>query len=153
MEISNQKRSKQIKQIFNITGVVVVLVGLVLLWLKNDLAFFITAGIFAAYVGIAQFANLCYVNFSAGDGKILIRYYPVISILKKEYGSIEFPEQMLVDFKIEKSMGLADLNIVIRTKRGIAEYPSISLSALRKAEIEQIRDILTDIKHINRKGA
>ena len=41
------------------------------------------------------------------------------------------------NFKIEKAMGFADLTIAIKTKRGIAEYPSISLAALSKAEIEQ----------------
>ena len=153
MEISNQKRSKQIKQTFNITGIILVLIGLIFLWLKNDIAFFIAAGIFAAYVGLAQFANLCYVNFSTSNGKITIKYYPIISILKKEYESIEFPQQALVNYQIEESMGFADLEIAIKTKRGIAEYPSISLSAMSKAEIEQISIALSEIMKNNRKGA
>jgi hypothetical protein len=42
-------------------------------------------------------------------------------------------------------MGFNDLSIAIRTKRGIAEYPSISLTALSKEEIEQIRSALAEI--------
>jgi hypothetical protein len=145
MEISNQKRSKNIKRTFNLTGIVIVLVGLIFLWLKQDTAVLITAGVFAVYVGIAQFANLCYVYFSTENGKVLIRYYPVISILKKEYESIEFAHSALVNFDIEKAMGFADLTIAIRTKRGIAEYPSISLAALSKAEIDQISLALSEI--------
>jgi len=145
MEISNQKRSKQIKRTFNLTGILIVVVGLIFLWLKQDTAVLITAGVFAVYVGIAQFANLCYVFFSTENGKILIRYYPVISILKKEYESIEFAQSALVNFEIEKAMGFADLTIAIRTKRGIAEYPSISLAALSKAEINQISLALSEI--------
>lgn len=152
MEISNQNRSKQIKRTFNLTGIVIVLVGLVLLWLKQDTAVLITAGVFAIFVGIAQFANLCYVYFSTNNGKVLIRYYPVISILKKEYDSIEFSHQSLVNFQIERAMGFADLTIAIRTKRGIAEYPSISLAAMSKAEIEQISSALSEIMRNNRKG-
>jgi len=146
MEISNQKRSKNIKRTFNLTGIVIVLVGLIFLWLKQDTAVLITAGVFAVYVGIAQFANLCNVYFSTENGKVLIRYYPVISILKKNYESIEFAQSALVNFQIEKAMGFADLTIAIRTKRGIAEYPSISLAAMSKGEIEQISLALSEIR-------
>jgi len=146
MEISNQKRSKNIKRTFNLTGIVIVLVGLIFLWLKQDTAVLITAGVFAVYVGITQFANLCYVYVSTDNGKVLIRYYPVISILKKEYESIEFTHSALVNFQIEKAMGFADLTIAIRTKRGIAEYPSISLAAMSKGEIEQISLALSEIR-------
>jgi hypothetical protein len=152
MEISNQKRSKRIKQSFNITGIVIVIVGLILLWLKKDTAVLITAGVFALYVGIAQFANLCFVNFSTDNGRIRIKYYPVVSILKKEYESIEFAHQALFQFNIENSMGFSDLSIAIKTKRGIAEYPSISLAAMSKTEIDQIRIALTEILQKNRGG-
>jgi hypothetical protein len=150
MEISNQKRSKKIKQVFNTTGIVIALVALILLWLKKDTLVLITAGVFALYVGISLFINLCYINFNTDNGKVLIRYYPILSILKKEYESIEFDHQTLVNFQIENAMGFADLLIAIKTKRGIAEYPSISLSALTKAEIEQIRVALTEIMKNNR---
>jgi hypothetical protein len=152
MEISNQARSKKIKRAFNILGIAIVLIGLVFLWLKMDAAVLITAGVFAAYVGISMFANLCYVYFSTNNGKILIRYFPVISILKKEYESIEFAHQALVNFKIEKALGFTDLLIVIKTKRGIAEYPSISLAAMSKDEIEKIDLALSEIRRNNQKG-
>jgi hypothetical protein len=47
-------------------------------------------------------------------------------------------------------MGFADLEIVIKTKRGVAEYPSISLAAMSKVEIEQIRTALSEIRRNNR---
>ncbi|HLN72531.1 MAG: hypothetical protein ACM3O8_01830 [Methylococcaceae bacterium] len=145
MEFSNQERTKNIKRTFNIIGVVIVIIGLIFLALKQDIAVMITVGVFVVYVGISQFANLCYVFFSTENSKILIKYYPIISILKKEYDSIEFPQKALIGFKIEKALGFSDLQIAIKTKRGVAEYPSISLSALSKNEIEQITSALTDI--------
>lgn len=150
MEFSNQTRCKKIKRTFNLTGIIIVLTGLVFLWLKNDVFVLISVGIFAVYVGISVYANLCYVFFSSENGKVLIRYYPVISIVKKEYDSIEFMHQSLVNFQIEKALGFADLDIAIKTKRGIAEYPTISLAALTKSEIEQIRLALTEIMRNNR---
>jgi len=145
MEISNQKRSKQIKRSFNITGVLIVLIGLISLWMKNDISVMITVGVFVLFVVISQFANLCYIYFSTDNEKILIKYYPIISIMKKEYESIEFLHKSLVGFKVERAMGFADLQIAIKTKRGIAEYPSISLAALSKSDIEQIKSALSAI--------
>jgi len=145
MEFSNQDRTKSIKRTFNLIGVVIVAVGLIFLALKHDIGVMITVGVFIVYVGIAQFANLCYVFFSTENGKVQIKYYPIISILKKEYEAIEFPQKVLVGFKVEKALGFTDLQIAIRTKRGIAEYPSVSLSALSKVEIERIRQALSDI--------
>jgi hypothetical protein len=145
MEISNQKRCKRIKRSFNISGIVIVLVGLIFLWMKQDTSVMITVGVFIVYVGISQYANLCYVFFSTANERVSIKYYPIISITKKEYDAIEFSQKSLVGFQVEKSMGFSDLQIAIKTKRGIAEYPSISLAALSKAEIEQIRSALSEI--------
>lgn len=145
MEISNQQRTRRIKRTFNIIGIIIVLVGLIFLWLKKDTLVMITVGVFIVYVGISQFANLCYVYFSTANDKVQIKYYPIISIMKKEYDVIEFPQKSLVGFEVEKALGFSDLQIAIRTKRGIAEYPAISLSALNKVEIEQIKSALNDI--------
>lgn len=149
MEFSNQKRSNNIRQTFNQFGILIVLIGLAFLWFKMDTAVLITAGVFAIYVGISQFANLCYVSFNTNNNRVLIRYYPIITLMKKEFEAIEFQHQALLNFKIEKSMGFADLDIVIKTKRGIAEYPTISLAALSKKEIEQIRQELLQIMKNN----
>ena len=145
MEISNQKRSKKIKRLFNLIGIAIVLIGLVFLWLKMDVWLLIAAATFAVYLGFAQFATLYYVYFCTDNGKVLIRYYPVISLLKKEYESIEFQHQSLLSFRLAKSMGFTDLEIVIKTKRGVAEYPPISLVALHKSEIELIEKELNAI--------
>lgn len=150
MEFSNQKRTKKIKRIFNITGIAIVLIGLAFLWFKMDTSVLITVGVFAVYVGISVYANLCYIFFSTENGKVLIRYYPIISLLKKEYDSVEFAQSALINFQIERALGFADLDIAIRTKRGIAEYPTISLAALSKAEIEQIRSALLEIMRNNK---
>ena len=152
MEFSNQKRAKTIKRSFNLGGIVIVAVGLVLLWLKQDTGVLVTAGVFALYVGVAQFANLSYISFSTENGRVLIKYYPVISFLKKNFDEVGFPHQSLLNFQIERGLGFSDLTIAIRTKRGVAEYPSISLAGLSKAEIEQIRAALLEIMKKNKAG-
>src|SRR5450759_1258138 len=109
MELSNQNRSRQIKRTFNVTGIIIVLVGLILLWLKQDILVMVTAGVFAVYVGVSIFANLCYVSFSTANEKVFIRYYQILSIMKKSYNSIEFAHNLLVGFQVENAMGFADL--------------------------------------------
>ena len=145
MEISNQKRSKYIKRFFILTGLITVAASQLLLWYKNELAVIIMAIFFALYVVIFLFANFCYVFFSTDDSKVLIKYYPVISFIKRNYKTIEFSRQSLLNFQIEKGLGFSDLTIAVKTKRGIAEYPSISLAAMSKAEIEQINSELSEI--------
>ena len=145
MEISNQKRSKYIKRFFILTGLITVAVSQLLLWYKYELAVIILAIFFALYVVVFLFANFCCIFFSTDGGKVLIKYYPVISFLKRNYKTIEFSHQSLLNFQIEKGLGFSDLTIAVKTKHGIAEYPSISLAALSAGEIAQIRQALTEI--------
>jgi len=145
MEISNQKRSKYIKRFFILTGLITVAVSQLLLWYKYELAVIILAIFFALYVVIFLFANFCYISFIAANEKVTIKYYPVISFIKRNYKTIEFTYQSLLNFQIERGLGFSDLTIAVKTKRGIAEYPSISLAALSAGEIAQIRQALTEI--------
>jgi hypothetical protein len=150
MEVSNQKRSKNIKRFFILTGLITVAASQLLLWYKNELAVIIVAIFFALYVVFFLFANFCYLVFSTDNGKVLIKYYPVISFIKRNYRTIEFSHQSLLNFQIEKGLGFSDLTIAVKTKHGIAEYPSISLAALNKTEIGQIRQALAEILKYNR---
>lgn len=152
MEISNQKRAKSIKRVFIIVGILSVAAGQLLLWYKYELAAIILAIVFAFFAIVFLSGSFCYVSFSTENGKITIRYYPVIAILGKKYNTVEFPHRALVSFQIEKGLGFSDLNIAIRSKRGVAEYPPISLAALSKTEIEQIRQALIEIMKMNMKG-
>lgn len=138
---------------FNFFGLLVVVAGLIFFWQKMDIAMFVCIGILILFLGASVFANLCYIFFSTNNGKVVIKYYPIISLFKKNYESIEFAQPSLYNFQVERSMGFADLTIAIKTKRGIAEYPSISLSALNKNEIEQIEAALSEIRKNNRKGS
>ena len=124
--------------------------GQLLLWYKYELAVIILAIVFAFYVILFLSGNFCYIFFSTESNKVTFRYYPVISILGKNYNTIEFPQQSLLNFQIEKGLGFSDLTIAIRSQRGIAEYPPISLAALNKNEIEQIRQALLEIMKNNK---
>jgi hypothetical protein len=152
MEFSNKQRTKSIKRIFIITGIIAIVAGQLLLWYKYDLAVIILAIVFAFYVILFLFADFCYISFSTDNNKVTIRYYPIIAILKKDYKTVEFPHQSLLNFQIERGLGFSDLTIAIRSQHGVAEYPSISLSALNKSEIEKIRMALIEVMKKNKSG-
>ena len=78
----------------------------------------------------------------------MLRYYSVVKFGRKDYNTIEFPVNTLVDYRLEKSFfGLVyDLILIIKTSRGIAEYPPVSMAALTLTEqqkiIQQLKTLL-----------
>jgi hypothetical protein len=68
------------------------------------------------------------------------------------FNEIEFPQQMLRKAFFENSIfgKLSDVILVVKTKRGVAEYPSVSLSAVNKDDRQKIADSLHDLlTHLN----
>jgi hypothetical protein len=65
--------------------------------------------------------------------KIVLRYYKAVSLGNPRFNEIEFPQTMLKKAFFENSVfgKLSDFTLVVKTKRGVAEYPSVSLSAVR----------------------
>ncbi len=76
-----------------------------------------------------------------------MRYYKAIKFGGGEYNSIEFPQNALYQANFENSVfgKLTDLTIVVKTNRGPAEYPSVSLTALPKADRIKMKTALSEI--------
>ncbi len=145
MEFSNQLRTKAIKRNFNLIVVAFILAAFYFLWKEADMiAIFIGIG-FVVFLILIFFINYNYVSFSTANRKIVLRYYPVISIFNREYNSIDFPQKILYKYKLKRTFLYSDLTLVVKTRRGIADYPPVSLTALKKDEIETIRQELETI--------
>ncbi len=145
MEISNQKRSRQIKRCFFLIAVLLLLPILFFVWKEMDLAAMINGGVFLLFIIGFQFMGLNYVHYQS-DGDILrIRYYPIVSFFGKEYSSIEFNKKRLFKVQVERSFLFHELHLEIKTREGIAEYPEVSLAALSNKDIQTIRDDLVEI--------
>ena len=139
ISIENKKRSKIIKLVF-LLGSIIALAAAVFIYFEMYKQGVILGGAFMFWLLAFQFADFQYIHFSLDNNRVVLRFYPIGKFGKKNYSSIEFPFEALHDAYIEKTMmGLfQDLVIVVKTKRGIAEYPAISLSALKKENIELI---------------
>jgi hypothetical protein len=140
MIIDNTKRIKKIKKIFYLGAGLWAISSLSCFLLGKDLLGFIAAGILVIWFLSFQFVDFQYILFEWSHGKLNLRYYSVVKFGRRDYNTIEFPESNLYDYRLEKSVfGLVyDLILIIKTSRGIAEYPSVSMAALHKTEQQKI---------------
>ncbi len=148
MIISNKKNVKFLKRLFFLVSLVIALAALVLFLLDLTIYAIAAVGVFALWFLFFQVADYQYVEFRHENNKIIVRYFKAIRFGKTEYNSIEFPQYILYNGYFENSMfgKMTDLTLVVKTKRGIAEYPSISFTAVpfddRKRIQAEIRGVL-----------
>lgn len=147
MVINNKKIATLLKRVFYLVGVVMAIFMLVMFLIDENLKAIITAAAFMVWFFIFQLFDIQYIEFIVNDQTIILRYFPAIKFGKKDYNSIEFGKNLLKDVQFEKSVfGLVtDIVLVVKTKRGIAEYPSVSLAAVKKEDINKIRKELHTI--------
>ncbi len=109
----------------------------------------LAAGILVVWFLVFQAIDFQYIYFSTDDDKIILRFYPAVKFGRKEYQTIEFPSNLLHDYTIEKSVfGMVeDLVLLVRTKRGVAEYPSVSMAALSQSDRQKIKRSLQELLH------
>jgi hypothetical protein len=139
MEISNQKRSQKIKRGFNLGVVLLLLPILLFVWQEMDLFALINGGLLIIFIIVFQIVGLDYVQYESTNEMIKVRYYPIISFFGKEYNSIEFRKVLLHKAEVKKTFLFSDLFLEVKTKRGVAEYPSVSLAAMSKKDIGAIK--------------
>lgn len=149
MTINNLKRIKFIRQLFYMVSTILLAIIFLLFFKDVDGWALITVGILVVWFLVFQSIDFLYIEFGFENGIITVRYFPAVKIGRKEYQTIEFPANVLHDFTVEASIfGLVtDLTLMVRTRRGIAEYPSLSLAALSKADQEKIFEILNQLLH------
>lgn len=145
MEISNQKRARFIKRGFNLGAVILLLPPLFFVWKEMDLATLISGAVLVLFVAGFLFAGLNYIHYKSTDESIQIRYYPLISFFGREYSSIDVKRKLLYSATVKKTFLFTDLVVEVKTRKGVAEFPSVSLAALEKKDILAIKVDLAEI--------
>ena len=147
MIISNKKNVIFLKRLFFLVSVIIALATLILFLIDLTLYGIGGVGVFALWFLYFQVADFQYVEFSHRDNKIILRYYKAIRFGKTEYSSIEFREQILYRAYFENSMfgKMSDLILVVKTKKGVAEYPSVSFTAVPKNDRRKVQAELLNI--------
>lgn len=147
MRISNKQTAVKYKRIFFLVSILISMLTLALFLLDYTIFGLAGVGIFSLWYLYFHVADYQFIEFTDENGKILLRYYKIISFGSKSYHSIEFPQEIIQNAHFEDSVfgKLSDVTFLVRTKRGIAEYPSVSLSALSLDDRKKMRDCLYKI--------
>jgi len=147
MKIDNTKAATKFKRMFFITSIGIALAALVLFLLDYTIYALACVGVFSIWYLYFHVSDYHYIKFNDEGDKIILRYYKAIRFGKPAYHSIEFPKYMLRKVYFESSLfgKLMDISFIVKTKRGIAEYPSVSLSALPFEERKRMEESLNKI--------
>jgi len=137
------------KRTFFLVSIVIALTTLALFLLDFTLYGIGSVGIFSLWYLYFHVADYQFIDYSDEGDQILLRYFKAVSFGSKAYHSIEFPKQILQNAHFENSVfgKLSDITFIIRTKRGIAEYPSVSLSAVPMEDRKKIQESLFHLLH------
>lgn len=149
MIIDNTSRIKQIKRLFYLLSGMLVISAILLLYLDQIGRALIAGGVLVIWFLVFQAIDFQYFYLETASDKLTVRFYPAVKFGRKDYQTIEFATKVLHDFVLEKSLfGLVhDLTLLVKTKRGVAEYPSISLAAVSKEDRDKIEKMLKQILH------
>lgn len=99
----------------------------------------ITAGLYLLIIIILYLLDLNYVYFNDDGDQIVVRYYPMRPFVRKKK-AVQIPRISLAGFDIKKTFFGLRKTLVLqqRTKKGIATYPGIGITALDSKETEAI---------------
>lgn len=144
MIISNKNQTVFLRRLFFLVSIAIALGALALFLLDFTIYGISMAGVFALWFLFFQVADYQFVEFSDTNNKILLRYYKAVRFGKTSFNSIEFPQRMLYNAHFENSLfgKISDLTLVVKTRRGIAEYPSVSLTAMPLNERKKLQAAL-----------
>lgn len=147
MNINNRKRTVNLRRTFFIVSVVMAILALLFFLLNLIAPALITLGAFSLWFLFFQYADYQFIEFSTENSRIRLRYYKAISFGGTSFNEIEFQHAALKKAVFENSFfgKNTDVTFFIRTNKGVAEYPSVSLSALKKDDRLKMADVLNSI--------
>lgn len=137
MTINNQNSAAWIKLFYYVLIFLYLAVSIILIYLKIEPIYPILGGISVFVFAIIIFSlllNLNYIIYQETEKKIILRYYP-LHPFHHNFRSIEISKNSLSHFDLNKKMfGLRpELTLYQQTERGLAKYPSVSISSLSKS--------------------
>lgn len=147
MNINNRQRAIKLKRTFFVVSVILAVAALILFLLSHTYVALSVIGVFSLWYLYFMIADYYFIEFKAEKGMIRLRYFKAISFGGTSHNEIEFPQQILKKAVFENSFfgRNTDLTIFVRTQKGIAEYPSVSLTALTIDERERIADLFNSV--------
>jgi hypothetical protein len=99
------------------------------------------------YYSLTYLRDIHYFYFNNNSSKIIIRYYS-LKPLSSDQNSLEIAKPDFHKYEIKNTMGGLRKYLVVyqRTARGIAKYPPISISILKKKDVSQLIHELNNVR-------
>lgn len=150
MKLNNKKQATKFKRIFFIVSIFIAFSALAFFLLDYTFYALACVGVFSLWFLYFHVADYQFIEFSTENDKVILRYYKAVRFGKPAYSSIEFPQYMLQKVYFENSIfgKMSDLTFTVKTKRGIAEYPLVSLSAVPIERRREMQEALHEIVQI-----
>ena len=147
MKLNNKKRAVKYRRIFFLGSVAMAIAALAFFFMDMLGGALLSVGVFSLWYLYFHVADYQIIEFSTENNRIVLRYYKAISFGGVKFNEIDFQQNMLRKALFENSVfgKLTDLTLVVRTKRGAAEYPTVSLSALAFEDRKKIAHSLNEL--------
>jgi hypothetical protein len=147
MRINNKNSAVKYKRTFFLISVFIAIAALLFFLFDMTGAALISVGVFSLWYLYFHVADYQFIEFRNENGRVVLRYYKAVSFGRPRFNEIEFPQNMLRKVFFENSVfgKMSDLTLVVRTKRGAAEYPSVSLSAVHLEDRQKIAQSLNEL--------
>ena len=131
MDFSNNKWIKKLRIIFLISGLCWLFAIAVLIFLEQFGASVILAGLFLVIISLIAVLNFQFIRITIEKEKLTVRYYSLFAV-DRMFRMFEFPVTMLQNVELRNYfLGLKlEVRFTVRVKKGLADYPWISLSAI-----------------------
>lgn len=147
MRINNKNRAVKFKRTFFLISVVIAIAALLFFLFDKVGAALLSVGVFSLWYLYFHVADYQFIEFKNENGRVVLRYYKAISFGQPRFNEIEFPQNMLRKVFFDNSVfgKMSDLTLVVKTKRGAAEYPSVSLSAVNLEDRQKMAQSLNEL--------
>ena len=147
MRINNRKRAVVLKRTFFLVSVFIAIAALLFFFFDLIALALISIGVFSLWYLYFHVADYQFIEFSDEKDRVLLRYFKAISFGRPKFNEIEFSQQILKNAHFDNSVfgEKSDVTLVVKTKRGIAEYPSVSLSAMSKTDRQKMASAVSEI--------
>jgi len=147
MRINNKKRAVVLKRIFFLASVILAIAALLFFLFDMIAMALISIGVFSLWYLYFHVADYQFIEYSDENNRIVLRYYKAVSLGSPRFNEIEFPQNMLRKVFFDNSIfgKMSDVTLVVTTKRGVADYPSVSLSAVNFEDRQKMAQSLNEL--------
>lgn len=145
-QLNNKGRSGNFFVLFIFSGILFVGAGFLFVAIDQMLALIATIAVAVLYFIAFSKIKPSFFEMKVSETEMQINYYSV-STTTRNYQSVKLPIRNLRDFSFQTGfLGLQkELIISVDSKYGLADYPPISVSILKKQEIAQITHVFNEM--------